>query len=154
MIDYPMVKWKLMESRIGTGYTFTEPKWISRLFSDPLKWRVWTRYQASTVKWKRFFNVPVHGRCGERMSPKVQPSTRPGIEAGTFWLAVRDLTNFANLAHTKLIWGIDTFYTDTYITFYTDTYIKPQRTRRTWLTTSPSTTEGLDMTLTGALRHA
>ena len=31
--------------------------------------------------------------------------------------------------------------------------IKPQRTRRTWLTTSPSTTERLDMTLTGTLRH-
>ena len=41
-----------------------------------------------------------HGRCGERRSPKVQPSTRPGIEPGTFWLAVRDLTNCANLAHT------------------------------------------------------
>ena len=23
-------------------------------------------------------NLPVHGRCGERRSPKVQPSTRPG----------------------------------------------------------------------------
>ena len=45
-------------------------------------------------------NVPVHGRCGERRSPKVQPSTRPGIEPGTSWLAVRDLTNCANLAHT------------------------------------------------------
>ena len=44
-------------------------------------------------------NVPVHGRCGERRSPTVYPSTRPGIEPGTFWLAVRDLTNCANLAH-------------------------------------------------------
>ena len=26
-------------------------------FSDPLKWRIWTRYQVSTVRWKRFFNV-------------------------------------------------------------------------------------------------
>ena len=31
--------------------------------------------------------------------------------------------------------------------------IKPKRTRRTWLTTSPSTTERLAMTLTGTLRH-
>ena len=38
-------------------------------------------------------NVPVHRRCGERSSPKAQPSTRSGIEPGTFWLAVRDLTN-------------------------------------------------------------
>ena len=47
-------------------------------------------------------NVPVHGRCGERKSPKVQPSTRPGIEPRTSWLAVRDLTNCANLAHTTI----------------------------------------------------
>ena len=26
-----------------------------------------------------------------------------GIEPGTFWLAVRDLTNYANLAHTIYI---------------------------------------------------
>ena len=45
------------------------------------------------------FNVPVHRRCGERRSPKVQPSTRPGIEPRTFRLAVRDLTKCANLAH-------------------------------------------------------
>ena len=45
-------------------------------------------------------NVPVHGRCGERRSPKVQPSTRQGLEPGTSRLAVRDLTNCANLAHT------------------------------------------------------
>ena len=32
---------------------------------------------------------------------KVQPSTRPGIEPGTFWLVVRDLTNCANLAHMR-----------------------------------------------------
>ena len=47
-------------------------------------------------------NVPVHGRCGERKSPKVQPSTRPGLEPGTSWLAVRDLTNCTNLVHTWL----------------------------------------------------
>ena len=41
--------------------------------------------------------------CGERRSPKVQPSTRPGIEPGTCWLAVRDLTNCANLAHTVFV---------------------------------------------------
>ena len=46
-----------------------------------------------------WLNFPVHRRCGERRSPKVQPSTRRGIEPGTFWLAVRDLTNCANLAH-------------------------------------------------------
>ena len=45
-------------------------------------------------------NIPVHAWCGKRRSPKVQPSTRPGIEPGTSWLAVRDLTNCANLAHT------------------------------------------------------
>ena len=44
-------------------------------------------------------NVPVHGRCGERRSSEVQLSTRPGIEPGTFWLVIRDLTNCANLAH-------------------------------------------------------
>ena len=48
-------------------------------------------------------NVPVHGRCGERRSTKVQPSTRPGLEPGTSWLAVRDLTNCANLAHKIVI---------------------------------------------------
>ena len=42
--------------------------------------------------------VPVHGRCGERMSPIDEPSTRSGIELGTFWLAVRYLTDCANLA--------------------------------------------------------
>ena len=47
-------------------------------------------------------NVPVHGQCGERRSPKVQPSTRPGIEPGTSWLAVRDLTNCTSLANTTL----------------------------------------------------
>ena len=41
------------------------------------------------------FNVPVHGRCGERRLPKVQPSTRPEIEPGSSWLAVRDITNCA-----------------------------------------------------------
>ena len=30
---------------------------------------------------------------------KVEPATRPGIEPGTSWLAVRDLSNCANLAH-------------------------------------------------------
>ena len=47
-------------------------------------------------------NIPVHRWCGERRSPKVQPLTRPGIEPRTFWLAVRDLTNCANVAHTLL----------------------------------------------------
>ena len=47
-------------------------------------------------------NVPVHGRCGEIRSPKIQPSTRPGIEpSGTFWLAIRDRTNCVNLARTR-----------------------------------------------------
>ena len=46
-------------------------------------------------------NVPVRGQCDERRSPKVQPSTRPGIEPGTSWLAVIDITNCPNLAHTK-----------------------------------------------------
>ena len=49
-------------------------------------------------------NVAVHGWCGERRSPKVQPSTRPGIEPGTSWLAVRDLTNCANHAQQHLNW--------------------------------------------------
>ena len=33
---------------------------------------------------ERRVNVPVHGRCGERRSPKVQPSISPGIEPGIF----------------------------------------------------------------------
>ena len=37
---------------------------------------------------------------GKRRSPKVQPSTRLGIEPRTFWLAVRDFTNCASLTHT------------------------------------------------------
>ena len=49
-------------------------------------------------------NVPVHRRCDERRSLQFQPSTRPGIEPGTFWLVVRDLTNCANLAHTVNCW--------------------------------------------------
>ena len=47
----------------------------------------------------QWLNVPLHGQCGERRSHKDQPSTRLGIERGTFCLAVRDLTNCANLAH-------------------------------------------------------
>ena len=43
----------------------------------------------------QWLNVPIHGQCGERRLPKVQPSTLPGIEPRTFWLAVRDLTNCA-----------------------------------------------------------
>ena len=50
-------------------------------------------------------NAPVHGQCGERRLPKVQPSTRPGIEPWTFWLAVGDLTSCANLAHTNYRWA-------------------------------------------------
>ena len=44
-------------------------------------------------------NVPVHGRCGERRSSKVQHSARPGIEPRTSSLVVRDLTSSANLVH-------------------------------------------------------
>ena len=58
-------------------------------------------------------NVPVHGRCGERRSPKVQPSTRPGFELGTSWLAVRDLTNCTNLAHTRSYWLLITVHATT-----------------------------------------
>ena len=44
----------------------------------------------------------VQERCGaERRSPKAQPSTRPGIEPGTFWLVVRDLTNCQPRTHGK-----------------------------------------------------
>ena len=42
-------------------------------------------------------NLPVHRRLGKRRSPKVQSSTRPEIEPGTFCLIVRDCTNCANL---------------------------------------------------------
>ena len=42
--------------------------------------------------------VPVHGQCGEKRSLKVQPSTRPGIESGSSWLAIGHLTNCVNLA--------------------------------------------------------
>ena len=51
-------------------------------------------------------NVSVYGRCGERRSPKIQPLTRPGIESGTFLLAVRDLTNCANLAHIHWLFSL------------------------------------------------
>ena len=39
------------------------------------------------------------GIHNKRSVPNVQPSTRRGIEPGTSRLAVRDLTNCANLAH-------------------------------------------------------
>ena len=32
-------------------------KMDSDYISDPLKWRIWTGYQASTVRWKRFFKI-------------------------------------------------------------------------------------------------
>ena len=35
MIDYSMVKCKLMEPRIGTGYTFSERSEFYSFFSDP-----------------------------------------------------------------------------------------------------------------------
>ena len=41
-------------------------------------------------------------QCDEMRSPKVQPSTRPGIEPGTSWLAVGYLTNCAKLARSVL----------------------------------------------------
>ena len=59
MIDYSVVKCKLMEPRIGTGYTFSERSEFHGFFSDPLKWRILTRYQASTLRWKRFFKEKV-----------------------------------------------------------------------------------------------
>ena len=37
-------------------------------------------------------------QCDEMRSPKVQPSTRPGIESATSWLAFGYLTNCAKLA--------------------------------------------------------
>ena len=48
------------------------------------------------------YKICVHGRCGERRSPKVQPSIRPGIEPETSCLAVKSFTTCANLAHTSL----------------------------------------------------
>ena len=57
MIDYSMVKCKLMEPRIGTGYTFFEQSEFHGFLATPLKWRILTRYQASIVRWKRFFNA-------------------------------------------------------------------------------------------------
>ena len=48
----------------------------------------------------RRLNVLVHGRCGERRSPKVQLSTVPGIEPETSRLAVRDLPKVPN-SHTE-----------------------------------------------------
>ena len=57
MMDYSMVKCKLTEPRIGTGYTFSERSKFHGFFSDPLKWRIWSRYQASTVRRKRFFKT-------------------------------------------------------------------------------------------------
>ena len=61
----------------------------------------------------QLLNFPVNGQCGERRSPKVQPSNRPGIEPGTSWLAVRDLTNCAkprtHTYHVTLILTIPKF---------------------------------------------
>ena len=45
-------------------------------------------------------SLSIYGVVKAGRSPKVQTLTRPGVEPGTFWLAVRDLTNCANLAHT------------------------------------------------------
>ena len=42
--------------------------------------------QKNVERLEQWLNVPVHRWCGERRSPKVQPSTRPEIEPGTFLL--------------------------------------------------------------------
>ena len=42
-------------------------------------------------------NAPVNERCGERRSPKVQPSTRPEIKSRISWLAVSDLIKLTAL---------------------------------------------------------
>ena len=46
-------------------------------YSLLLSTSVWVLLSPLTER--REINAPVHGRCGERRSPKVQPSTRPGI---------------------------------------------------------------------------
>ena len=38
MIDYSVVKCKLMEPRIGSGYAFSERSEFHGFVSDPLKW--------------------------------------------------------------------------------------------------------------------
>ena len=48
----------------------------------------------------RGLNVPLNGRCGKE--GRDQPSTRPGIEPRTSWLAIRDLINCSNLTHTNV----------------------------------------------------
>ena len=42
-------------------------------------------------------SLSTDGVTKEGRIQKVQPSTRPRIEAGTSWLAVRDLTNFVEI---------------------------------------------------------
>ena len=60
MISYSMVKCKPMEPRIRTSSVLSLNEVNFTPFSDPIKWRIWTRYQASTVRWKRFFNCRSH----------------------------------------------------------------------------------------------
>ena len=66
---------------------------------------LWTRVRVilrDAERLDRRLNDPVHGLCGERRSPKVQTSTRPGTEPGTSWLAVRVLANCVRLAQARL----------------------------------------------------
>ena len=91
----------------ASGSRYMVHVWLCSTAYSQFKWVVF-RWQSTTPRLAYShgptLNVPLHERCGERRSPKVQPSTRPGIEPGTSQLAVRDLTNCANLAHTADIY--------------------------------------------------
>ena len=61
-------------------------------YSLLLSTSVWVLLSPLTER--RELNALVHGRCGERRSPKVQPLDQArDIEPGTSWLVVGDLTN-------------------------------------------------------------
>ena len=71
------------------------PAALSEVGDDKSPEELWTfGYESGCQSGKQFLvhNVPIHGRCGKRRSPRVQPSTIPVIEPGTFWLVVRDFT--------------------------------------------------------------
>ena len=87
---------QLTDHNTGISLLLSTTAWV--LLSPPIACRLDQRLEN-----------PVHGQCGERSSPKVQPLTRPGTELRNSWLAVRDLTNCANLAHTLMIVRSESF---------------------------------------------
>ena len=69
-------------------------------YSLLLSTSVWVLLSPLTER--RELNALVHGRCGERRSPKV-------LEPGTSWLVVGDLTNVPT-SHTRVVADNDTFF--------------------------------------------